>query len=41
VCNGEIFVGENAIEEARKKYPYITPTNMPVPRPEEFMRISK
>jgi len=39
VCNGEIFVGEKAIEEARKKYPHIIPISMPVPRPEEFMHI--
>ncbi len=36
VSNGEIFTGENALENARKKYPNIIPTSMPVPRPEDF-----
>ena len=39
VSNGEIFIGENAVEKARKKYPNIIPTSMPVPRPEDFMHI--
>jgi len=40
ISNGEIFTGENAVEKAKKKYPNIIPTSMPVPRPEElFMHV--
>ena len=36
ICHGEIFIGEDAVEKARKKYPDSTPLWMPVPGPEEF-----
>jgi len=40
VAEGEVFVGEDVVkleEEARRKYPGVTPTGMPVPCPEDFI----
>lgn len=39
VANGETFIGRDAAlleEKARKKHPGVTPTGMPIPRPEDF-----
>ena len=40
IAEGELFVGEDAAKlekEARKKHPGITPTGLPIPRPEDFI----
>jgi len=40
VAEGELFVGDDARElfnKARKKHPNVTPTGMPIPRPEDFV----
>ena len=39
ISNGEIFTGEDAVNQARLKYPRITPLSFPVPSPEEFFHI--
>ena len=39
VCAGKVFTGENALKEAKKKYPNIIPTSMPIPTPEDFVSI--
>lgn len=39
ICRGEIFTGEDAVNEARKKYPKSIPMSLPVPAKEEFSHI--
>ena len=39
VADGELFVGTDAAQlerEARRKHPNITPSGMPIPRPEDL-----
>ena len=39
VASGEVFIGKDAAaleKEARKKYPGVTPSGMPIPSPEDF-----
>lgn len=37
VSCGEVFTGDNALKEARKKYPNAIPTSMPVPTPQDLI----
>ena len=40
VAAGELFVGQDAhhlFAEARRKYPHVVPTGMPIPRPQDFL----
>lgn len=39
ICNGEIFTGEDAVNQARRKFPKLTPLSLPVPAAEEFMHL--
>lgn len=39
ISNEEIFMGENAVKKARKKFPDIIPMFLPIPGPEEFNHI--
>jgi len=36
ISNGEIFIGDDAVKKARKKYPNTIPMFFPVPGEEEF-----
>lgn len=39
ISHGEIFTGEDAVQQAKSKYPTHIPMIMPVPGPEEFLHI--
>ena len=39
ISNGQIFVGENAVKKARKRFPDTIPMFLPIPGPEEFNHI--